>query len=126
MSAVAVERPSERRAQVALRGAGRVVLFVVVLAVLWGLWEGYRALWIHEGWTRPFAVDDTTMPHVHDILRALWRPASTGGSGDKLLVQLLHAAAFTAKEAAVGFGLGASIGFVLGVFLAQWRRPSGP
>ena len=121
MSAVAVERPSERRAQVALRGAGRVVLFVVVLAVLWGLWEGYRALWIHEGWTRPFAVDDTTMPHLHDIVGALWGSASPGGVGPRLITVLVKAALFTAKEAAVGFALGATIGFALGVVLAHFR-----
>ena len=37
------------------RGVGRVVLFVLVLAVLWGLWEGYRWLWMREHWTWPFA-----------------------------------------------------------------------
>jgi hypothetical protein len=27
------------------------LLVVLVLAALWGLWEGYRWLWIREGWT---------------------------------------------------------------------------
>ena len=120
MSAIAVERPGERRAQTVLRATGRVALFFVVLAALWALWEGYRALWIHEGWTRPFVVDSSTMPHVHDIFRALWRHSSSG-TGGRLITQLLKAAAFTAKEAAVGFALGASVGFVLGVLLSQSR-----
>jgi NitT/TauT family transport system permease protein len=96
-------------------------MLVLVLAALWGLWEGYRWLWIHEGWTWPFTVDSTTMPHIHDILRQLFRKPTSGVGGDILLVQLLHAAWFTAKEAIVGFALGASFGFLLGVALSQFR-----
>jgi NitT/TauT family transport system permease protein len=90
-----------------------------VLGVLWSLWEGYRWLWMRAGWTWPFTVDATTMPHIHEILRALGRPSQSGGP---LLIDVLwHAALFTAKEALVGFGLGASVGFVLGAVLAHSR-----
>ena len=117
MSAIAVERPQGRSVEGIKRGTGRAVLFVVVLGSLWGLWEGYRALWSHQGWTWPFVVDNTTMPHIHDIFAALGRPSQTGGP---LLGTLLwHAALFTAKEAAVGFALGAVVGFALGVLLAH-------
>ena len=51
----------------AVRG---VVSFVLVIAALWGAWEGYKWLWESAGWTWPFLVDDTTMPHIHDILGA--------------------------------------------------------
>ncbi len=95
-------------------------MLLLVLAVLWGFWEGYRWLWIREGWTWPFVVDSTTMPHIYDILKALFRKP-TSGTGDILLVQLLHATWFTAKEALVGFALGATFGFLLGVALSQWR-----
>lgn len=95
-------------------------MLVLVLAVLWGLWEGYRWLWIKTGWSWPFTVDSTTMPHIHDVLRALFRQP-TSGVGDILLVQLFRAALFTAKEAAVGFGIGASVGFLLGIALSQWK-----
>jgi NitT/TauT family transport system permease protein len=47
-------------------------MLVLVLAILWGLWSGYRWLWIREGWTWPFVVDSTTMPHIYDILRQLF------------------------------------------------------
>jgi NitT/TauT family transport system permease protein len=120
MSAVAVERPRGRYVEGVKRGTSRVVLFVIVLAALWGLWEGYRWLWMREGWTWPFAVDQTTMPHVADIVRALFRHSSTG-TGGRLITQLARAAVFTAKEAAVGFGIGASVGFLIGVVLAQSR-----
>jgi NitT/TauT family transport system permease protein len=97
-----------------------VATTALVLAVLVGGWELYRWIWISAGWTWPFVVDDTSMPHVHTIVQALFRQP-TSGVGDLLIVQLFHAALFTAKEAAVGFVLGASFGFALGVFMSQWK-----
>jgi len=106
--------PAARRAAVTVGSTA------LVLAVLIGAWELYRWIWISTGWTHPFVVDDTSMPHVHTIVQALFeRP--TAGVGDILIVQLFHASLFTAKEAAVGFVLGASFGFALGVFMSQWR-----
>jgi len=122
MATIAAEPPADRRrAELAKNVARRVGMLVLVLAFLWGLWEGYRWLWIREGWTWPFVVDSTTMPHIHDVLRQLFRKPTSGVGGDILLVQLLHAAWFTAKEALVGFALGASFGFLLGVVLSQFR-----
>jgi NitT/TauT family transport system permease protein len=89
---------------------------VLVLAALWGVWEAYRWIWTTLDLTRPFPVDDTTMPHLHDIVGALFDRTSNG----PLLIDLLfHAALFTAKEAAVGFALGATVGFVLGALVAR-------
>lgn len=93
---------------------------LAVLAALVGLWELYRWVWIKTGWTKPFVVDDTSMPHIRDIVRALFEHP-TSGFGDILIVQLLRAALFTAKEAVVGFALGASVGFAIGVVMSQWR-----
>src|SRR3989440_12432474 len=121
MATMAAELPVERRTELIRRAAARVGTSILVLAALWGLWEGYRWLWIHEGWTWPFVVDSTTMPHIHDILRQLFRNPTSGAGGDILLVQLLHAAWFTAKEALVGFALGASFGFLLRVVLSPVR-----
>jgi len=102
------------------RMAASAATTIAVLAVLVGGWELYRWIWIGAGWTWPFVVDDTSMPHIHTIVQALFRHP-TSGFGDVLVVQLLHAALFTAKEAAVGFAMGASVGFVLGVLMSQWR-----
>jgi NitT/TauT family transport system permease protein len=93
---------------------------VAVLGILVGGWELYRWIWISAGWTWPFIVDDTSMPHMHTIVQALFRHP-TSGYGDILVIQLLRASLFTAKEAAVGFAMGASVGFVLGVVMSQWR-----
>jgi NitT/TauT family transport system permease protein len=104
----------------ARRVAVTVATTVAVVAALIGGWELYRWIWISAGWTWPFVVDNTSMPHVSTIVQALFQQP-TAGVGDVLIVQLLHAALFTAKEAAIGFVLGASVGFALGVFMSQWK-----
>ncbi len=115
MSDVPVEA---RRARI-VPALGRLATYVLVIAVLWGAWEGYKWLWETTGWTWPFLVDDTTMPHIHDILDAFRQPVTTGGPA--LIHPLLDAAWFTAKEALAGFVLGAVIGFVLAVLLVHSR-----
>ncbi len=99
--------------------ASRVAVLTLVLAALWGLWEGYRWLWITTGWGWPFAVDDITLPHLHSIVAQLFKPSRT--DGPLLISVLFHSALFTAKEAVVGFAVGASIGFLLGVVISQFR-----
>jgi len=95
------------------------MLLLAVAAILWGLWEGFRALGTHFGWQHPFPVDATTMPHIHEMIRALFeRP---NAQGPLLIVTLLKAAAFTGREAALGFAMGAVGGFVLGALLAHSR-----
>ena len=78
---------------------------VAVLAVLWGLWEGFK--WFGETTSLKlgtFTVTDLTMPHIHDIVGQLFEPSRTNGP---LLIEVLwDSALFTAKEAAVGFALG--------------------
>jgi NitT/TauT family transport system permease protein len=120
MSAMALEQPRVRGIAVR-RGIGRVALFVLVGAALWGLWEGWRWLWIREAWTWPFLVTDANVPHLHSIFRALADHARPGGVGPRLITVLAKAALFTAKEAAAGFVLGAILGFALGVVLAHFR-----
>jgi NitT/TauT family transport system permease protein len=118
MSAIAMRPPRERRL-VLTRAAGRAASFVVVLAVLWGLWEGYRWLGIRYSITWPFPVDDVTMPPITKIVGALFDPLQP--DGPPLIRILLDNVLFTAKEAATGFALGASIGFALGIVLAHSR-----
>jgi NitT/TauT family transport system permease protein len=95
----------------------RIVMLPAVLAGLWALWEGYRALWMWTGWTHPFVVDSTTMPHLHSIVAQLFEPVN----GTLLITILWHKALFTAKEAALGFAIGAAFGFALAVGLAHSR-----
>jgi len=110
---------SSRQPHAAAVAATRLGALMLVLLVLWGLWEGYRRLWMETGWTRPFVVNGTTMPHLHDIVGALFERTREGGP---LLIDFLfHSALFTAKEAAVGFALGATIGFLLGAVIARFQ-----
>jgi NitT/TauT family transport system permease protein len=95
----------------------RVALVVAGIAIFWALWEAYR--WIGEslGITWPFPVNQTNMPHIHDMLHAFTQPLQPGGPP---LIQLeWHWALFTMKEALLGFVLGGLIGFGLAVLLAH-------
>jgi NitT/TauT family transport system permease protein len=91
-------------------------MLLAVLAALWGLWESFK--WLGEATELKlgtFTVTDLTMPHLHVIIEQLFEPSRTNGP---LLIEVLwDSALFTAKEAAVGLLLGASIGFALGVVL---------
>jgi NitT/TauT family transport system permease protein len=102
-----------------VRALARAGLVVGVVLLLLGLWELYRWIWTTTGWTWPFIVDDTSMPHVWTIFKAFGQPAQVNQPA--LITVLLHKTAFTAKEAAAGFGIGATIGFALAVLLAHSR-----
>ncbi len=118
MATVTANAPAhEPRRDKAKHAASRVLVLVLVLAVLWALWEGYRWTWMHFGWTWPFLVDDSTMPHLHSIVASLFDRTST----NQLMIDyLFHAALFTAKEAVVGFVFGAAFGFALGAVIARF------
>ena len=89
------------------------------LAVLIGLWEGYRGSWMAAGWTWPFAGQRRRRCRTWTILKAFEEPAQVNQPA--LATILWHKTLFTAKEAVFGFAIGAIVGFALGVLLAQWR-----
>ena len=99
-----------------LRRPASVVAAVLALV---GLWELYHWIWTTTGWTWPFVVNDTSMPHVWTIFKAFSQPAQV--NQPSLIDVLLHKTLFTAKEAAAGFAVGAVVGFVLAVVLAHSR-----
>ena len=118
-SVVSASRPLDaRRDSVvpALRSAG---LSLLVLAVLWSVWEAYKWLGERLELSRPFPVNERTMPHIHDMVGQLFEPSRR--NGPLLIDVLLDAAGFTAKEAAVGFLLGAAFGFAIAVVLSESR-----
>ena len=117
MASVAAERPS--RSGFAWRPLlGRAAQMLTVAVGLWAFWEAFK--WIGETTEfklGQFTVNDRTLPHVHEIVGQLFEPSRRNGP---LLIEVLwDAALFTAKEAAVGFFLGASFGFALAVILAH-------
>jgi NitT/TauT family transport system permease protein len=101
----------------ALKRAGMLAAVLVGLCLLW---EAFK--WVGETTELKlgtFVVNDRTFPHIHDIVGQLFEPSRRNGP---LLIEVLwDAALFTAKEAAVGFLLGAAIGFGIGVVLAHSR-----
>jgi len=101
------------------RALRRALAVAAVLVALAGLWELYIWIWTTAGWTWPFAVDSTSMPHVWTIAKAFGQPAQVNQPA--LITILFHKALFTMRESVVGFALGAVIGFVLGVVLAHSR-----
>jgi NitT/TauT family transport system permease protein len=95
----------------------RGLVFAAVLAGLWAFWEAYRAFGVAVRLTWPFEVNERTMPHIHDMIGQLFEPSRRNGP---LLIEVLgKAALFTAKEAAVGFALGAGVGFLIAVALVH-------
>jgi NitT/TauT family transport system permease protein len=100
--------------------AWRLASLAGVLVVLCLLWEGFK--WFGETTglaIGAFRVNDETFPHIHSIVGQLFEPSRRNGP---LLIDVLgRAALFTAKEALVGFLLGAAIGFGIGVLLAHSR-----
>ena len=119
-AAAAREAPAGLSVERVRRAGTQVGLFVVVLAALWALWEGFKWTGERTGWRLgSFEVNDRTFPHLHDIVGQLFEPSRRNGP---LLIEVLwDAALFTMKEAAVGFLLGASIGFLLAIVLVHSR-----
>jgi NitT/TauT family transport system permease protein len=98
----------------ALKSAGFSLL---VLVVICAAWEAYKWFGERVELTWPFPVNERTMPHVYDMVAQLFEPSRR--NGPLLIDVLLDAAAFTAKEAAAGFLLGAAIGFAIAVVLSE-------
>jgi NitT/TauT family transport system permease protein len=118
MASAAVERGVAPRSWSLGPVASRIGTTLLVLGGLWAFWEAFK--WIGETTglrIGAFEVNDRTLPHVHDIVGQLFEPSRRNGP---LLIEVLwDAALFTAKEAAVGFLLGATIGFAIAIVLVH-------
>lgn len=129
-----------RRADVgdALASLGGIVrsilAFVVVVLIIAVVWEA--AKWIGGGiWREAFGIvldpphdpplritqlNDTNLPHVWEVVGALFEPA-TRRSEFSLFAVLIDAALFTWRGAAIGFVLGAAIGLALAILFVHSR-----
>src|SRR5438067_2373400 len=99
-----------------LRRAATVAAAVLALV---GLWELYRWIWTSAGWTWPFVVDKTSMPHVWTIFRAFGQPTQVNQPA--LITILFHKSVFTGTAALVGCAVAAIVGFAIGIVLAHSR-----
>ena len=97
----------------------RIATVAAAALALVGFWELYRWIWTTTGWTWPFVVDNTSMPHVWTIFKAFGQPTQVNQPA--LITILFHKSLFTGKEALVGFAVGAVVGFAIGIVLAHSR-----
>ncbi|HVM68655.1 MAG TPA: ABC transporter permease, partial [Gaiellaceae bacterium] len=118
MATAAAERAPAERSERVRAAVVQGAQLLGVLAALWAFWEAFK--WVGEttGFKLGnFEVNDRTLPHLHDIVGTLFEPSRR--NGPLLIDILLDAALFTAKEAALGFAIGAVVGFTIAVVLAH-------
>jgi len=96
------------------------VWFLAVIVVLIAGWELYKVVGkaIEGAVPLPVSPDDTTMPHVWDIVGVLFTKRTPGEP--VLFVVLLRESLFTFREALIGFAFGTMFGFLLAVGFSQW------
>lgn len=92
---------------------------LLVVVVLGGLWEGYKAIGqaVDDrifGIGLPVATDDLSMPHLWTILRSLAEPARAGDS-TSLAMYLVGETTVTLREALYGLTVGSVLGLALAV-----------
>jgi len=118
MATAVAERAPNELSERARGAAVQLAQLLGVLGALWVFWEAFK--WLGEATELKlgnFQVNDRTLPHLHDIVQTLFEPSRRNGP---LLIDILFdAALFTAKEAALGFALGATFGFGIAVVLAH-------
>jgi NitT/TauT family transport system permease protein len=119
-----------------LSGRRRAAGLVLILTAVAIVWEGAKWLggdpWRLHGTVLGVAIDyehfpplrwriadDLSLPHVWDVIRAFIDPAQRGGP--PLGLDLIGRAAFTFREAATGFALGALLGLLLAILFVHSR-----
>lgn len=102
-----------------------IASFTVIVLVLATLWEGYKwmgqttgGVWPGTSIGLPVRTNNRAMPHLWDIVAALFRPARRGGD-EILLLTLLKAAIFTFRSALAGFVVGSAFGFGLAIWFIR-------
>lgn len=105
----------------------RTILTSIALIILIAfLWEGYKAFgqryddhFFGTSWKLPVATDDLAMPHVVDIVGALFEPVRRG-SDQMLISSLLSSAVRTLLTAAAGLAVAFVVGFGLALLLLRF------
>jgi NitT/TauT family transport system permease protein len=101
---------------------------MLVLAFVLGAlgWEGYKAIGSDDG-TTVFGLrvlpraDDSSMPHVLDILQRFGEPEQSIAGSRSVAEVVLSAGWFTFRLAVAGCLLGALVGLLLAVFMQRFR-----
>ena len=107
------------------RIAYRSSMFVLAIASVVVLWEGYKIVGPQDG-GKLFGVsilpraNNTAMPHVWDMLSRYSRP-EVRGSDTKIWSVVLSGTLFSLRLSLVGFFLGATIGVGLAVLMSRFK-----
>ncbi|MFM7763183.1 MAG: ABC transporter permease [Acidimicrobiaceae bacterium] len=107
------------------RIAYRSSMFVLALASVVVLWEGYKIVGPQDG-GKLFGVsilpraNNTAMPHVWDMLSRYSRP-EVRGSDTKIWSVVLSGTLFSLRLSLVGFFLGTTIGVGLAVLMSRFK-----
>lgn len=102
-----------------------IASFTLIVLALAALWEAYKwmgqttgGVWPGTNLGLPIRTNNRAMPHLWDIVAALFRPARRGGD-EILLITLLRAAMFTFRSAFAGFLVGSAFGFGLAIWFIR-------
>ncbi|MGH2427478.1 MAG: ABC transporter permease [Candidatus Limnocylindria bacterium] len=107
----------------------RIGTFVAFVAIVVVVWEGLKFIggdpWRYFGWEwRPpleiWFANDLLLPHVWEITGALGAPVQRNAE-ESLAQFLIGAAAYTWREAAIGFVAGAILGITLAAIFVHSR-----
>lgn len=107
------------------RIAYRSSMFVLAIASVVALWEGYKIVGPQDG-GKLFGVsilpraNNTAMPHVWEMLRRYNRP-EVRGSDTKIWSVVLSGTLFSLRLSLVGFFLGTTIGVGLAVLMSRFK-----
>jgi NitT/TauT family transport system permease protein len=107
------------------RGARRVVMFVLALALVAAAWEIYKALGPEDGGEilgmRIIPkTSDRAMPHTWEMLAEFGDP-EVRGSERTILEAIIGYSWYTFRMAFIGLALGAAFGVSLAVLMARFR-----
>ena len=107
------------------RIAYRSSMFVLAIALVVALWEGYKVVGPQDG-GKLFGVsilpraNNTAMPHVWTMLSRYGRP-EVRGSDTKIWSVVLSGTLFSLRLSLVGFFLGTTIGVGLAVLMSRFK-----
>jgi NitT/TauT family transport system permease protein len=103
------------------QGAQSALLAVAGLAVVIGLWEGYKVIDGQLfGWTLPMRADDRSMPHVWTMVSRLG-DAENRGTSRPVGLAVLSGAWYTFRLAMAGLIIGAVLGGGLAIAMVRNR-----
>jgi NitT/TauT family transport system permease protein len=113
--------PRARRA-LPLRKALMVPLALVLMV---GVWELYKAVGPDKGgqingWNLIPRAGDASMPHVHEMIRRMFRPEVARGNSRTVFAAVASATWYSFRVALLGLGLGLLFGLLIAMVMSRF------